>query len=534
MSVIFHKDKRSGITYAYETKGYWDKEKKQARSHRTLIGRVNTDGQIIATDGRCRKNKDGVKYTRKRGPVPITQTARYFYGATYLFDEIGKMTGLTEDIKTCFPDMYKQILSIAYFLILDDNSSLMHFPHWAMSHQHPFDDIITSQRSSKLFASIDEEKTRHFFRLQGKRRIETEYWAYDSTSISSYSETLKQVKYGKNKENDLLPQINLLLIFGEQSGLPFYYRKLAGNIPDVTTVRTLLKELDILGYSNVKLVMDRGFYSEMNINQLFQYHEKFIMAARCTLAFVHERIKCWHETIKDLNCYDEASCLYYRSEIISWQYSQKRPYKKDLLTAKRRMYLHVFFNSEKAADQEKAFNAKLLKMQRELKNNECKKSHEKAYQKFFTVKKIRGKITVVAIKQDAVKTARECHGYFALVTNEIKDPIQALQIYRTKDVVEKAFGNIKERLNCRRLLVSSEASLNGKLFVEFLALIIISYIHKKMQVKELYKTYTMIELLDELELVQSFCEPGRAPIVGEVLKKQCDIYEALDIKPPLT
>ena len=57
-----------------------------------------------------------------------------------------------------------------------------------------------------------------FLRLQGKRRVEKEYWAYDSTSISSYSESLKQVKYGKNKDGEKLPQINLALIFGENSG----------------------------------------------------------------------------------------------------------------------------------------------------------------------------------------------------------------------------------------------------------------------------------------------------------------------------
>ena len=85
---------------------------------------------------------------------------------------------------------------------------------------------------------------RPFFEAQAKRRLEHEFWAYDSISISSYSETLKQVQFGKNKESDHLPQINLLLLFGEHSGLPFYYRKLAGNVPDVKTVNTLLKELD--------------------------------------------------------------------------------------------------------------------------------------------------------------------------------------------------------------------------------------------------------------------------------------------------
>ena len=57
MSIVYHTDKRSGITYAYESKSYWDKEKKQSRSKRTLIGRVDPDtGEIKKTDGRCRKN----------------------------------------------------------------------------------------------------------------------------------------------------------------------------------------------------------------------------------------------------------------------------------------------------------------------------------------------------------------------------------------------------------------------------------------------------------------------------------------------
>lgn len=57
MSIVFQTDKRSGITYAYESKAYWDKEKKQSRSKRTLIGRVDPETrEILKTDGRCKKN----------------------------------------------------------------------------------------------------------------------------------------------------------------------------------------------------------------------------------------------------------------------------------------------------------------------------------------------------------------------------------------------------------------------------------------------------------------------------------------------
>lgn len=58
MAIVYQHDKRSGITYAYESNSYWDKEKKMSRAKRTLIGRVDPDtGEIVATDGRGKKDK---------------------------------------------------------------------------------------------------------------------------------------------------------------------------------------------------------------------------------------------------------------------------------------------------------------------------------------------------------------------------------------------------------------------------------------------------------------------------------------------
>ena len=58
MAIIYQHDKRSGITYAYDSKSYWDKEKKISRAKRTLIGRVDPDtGEIVPTDGRNKKPK---------------------------------------------------------------------------------------------------------------------------------------------------------------------------------------------------------------------------------------------------------------------------------------------------------------------------------------------------------------------------------------------------------------------------------------------------------------------------------------------
>ena len=131
-----------------------------------------------------------------------------------------------------------------------------------------------------------------------------------------------------------------------------------------------------------------------------------------------------------------------------------------------------------------------------------------------------------------VKKAKRYFGFFALMSNEKMDSIKALELYRNKDVVEKAFGNLKERLNMRRTLVSSEQSLNGKLFVEFVALIYLSYLNKQMQGSHLYKDYSMTSLLDKLDVIERFESPGRKPRIGEILQTQRDLYHALNITPP--
>ena len=535
MARVNQLDKRSGITYVYDSVSYWDKEKKQPRSKRTLIGRLDpVTREIVPTDGRGRKrNQKEVDLPAKKGPVPVIRTERLFFGATYLLDQIGLVSGVTEDLKSCFPHTYKQILSIAYYLVLEDQNPLFRFKKWAALHRHPYGKDIPSQRSTELFQSITEEAKMQFFRLQGKRRAEKEYWAYDSTSISSRSEMLKQVKYGKNKDDEHLPQINLALVFGEESRLPFYYRKIAGNVPDVKTIRELLRELDVLGYEKIKLVMDRGYYSEDNINALYKNHLKFLCGTSSALKFAKSFIREIGAKKDHYEYYNSNLELYVFSKTIVWDYEQERPYKGDVVREERRMYLHLYFNPEKYSDDGKIFNLKITTLKEELLNDHRVPEHEKDYKKYFDIKETPRRGISLTVKQDAVDAAHERYGFFVLISNEVKDPVTALSLYRMRDVVEKAFWNVKERLNLRRTMTSSESSLEGKLFVEFVALIYLSYIQKKMDDKGLFGKYTMHELLDELDVIECFMEPGKAPIQGEVLKKQEQIYRDLEVTPLL-
>ena len=56
MSLVKLKDKRTGTTYIYESESYWDKEKKQPRSRRKFIGKLDEEtGEIVPTGKSGRK-----------------------------------------------------------------------------------------------------------------------------------------------------------------------------------------------------------------------------------------------------------------------------------------------------------------------------------------------------------------------------------------------------------------------------------------------------------------------------------------------
>ena len=529
-AIIKQYDKRIGVTYAYESTSYWDKEKKQSRSKRKLIGIIDPEtGEIKPT---TKKKRISANPSDPTAETPWLYAKRTFYGATYLLDNIGKSTGVRDDLKTCFPETYKQILSIAYYLALEDKNPLSRFPKWSLLHEHPYGQPISSQQSSELFAGITESQRMHFFRLQGKRRLENEYWAYDTTSISSYSSELRQVRYGKNKDGDPLPQINLAVLFGEGSFLPFYYKKLAGNISDVSTVKQLLKDMEFLGNKKIKLVMDRGFYRERNINDLYTGHLKFLMGAKLSLKFVAGEVDQVRDAIRSWQYFLPDSEAYGLTVPMQWKYKRKRVYKQDEIQEDRRMYVHIYFDTIKALEDERQFTRLIYRLNGELMTDNREKEHEALYAKYFDIKTTPARGQKVSIKEDIVTEAKKNFGYFALIGNDTMDASQALTLYRNKDMVEKAFDNVKDRLDMRRLNVSSELSLDGKLFVEFVALILISFLHKAMMDAHLYTKFTMHELLDELEVIERFEREGYASQLGEMTKRQSDLFKVLNIDPP--
>lgn len=188
--------------------------------------------------------------------------------------------------------------------------------------------------------------------------------------------------------------------------------------------------------------------------------------------------------------------------------------------------------SARALADERAFSRRLLSLREELEDGRRLPTHERDYERFFAVRETLGRGIRVAVRREAVEEAKRDLGYFALMSNAVRNPWTAFDVYRSKDLVEKAFEDLKNRLNSKRALVSSEQGLSGKLLVELVTLIVMPETKRRMKEAGLFGTYTMNEVFDELDVIECFERKGKRLRLGEVTKKQRGIYEALGVTTP--
>ena len=215
-----------------------------------------------------------------------------------------------------------------------------------------------------------------------------------------------------------------------------------------------------------------------------------------------------------------------------WDYTEEKPRTGEVITDKRRIYLHFYYNDQKATDDKAHFNSMLDRLENNLINGTPDPADDKLYKKYFIIKETPVRGVTYSFKEDTIRKVEKNYGYFVLMTNGIKDPVEAIRIYRLKDLIEKSFGNLKERLSMRRMSVASEENFEGKLFVQFVALQIVSYIKKQMDEHGLFYNYTIQSLLDELDVIEYYQQPGKTHHLSEITEKQKKLYEMMNVSVP--
>lgn len=509
-------NKKTGITYVYEATSIWDKDKKQPRNKQICIGKIDSQTGEFVPSKRLDAHQAAVR-------DPAVTAAVRIIGPAWLLEKITAELDLEKLLKACFPKDYLQILTMAYFLVCR-GSPLSHCETWSTNHQHPYERPLTTQRITEILRTIDENGAQTFFNLWSRKVLEKDYLCYDITSVSSYSELNEYAKYGYNRDGESLRQINLAMLFGQESQLPVYYRRLPGDINDVSTLHNFLEGFRFLNLPKLHMVMDKGFYSKKNVEALLDARDRFTLAVANRVKWVQESIDRVQGGIQGPEGYRKLDdeILYVHTELLPWG--------KD----RRRCYLHLYYNAHAAADAVDGFTSELLTYKAELEAGTPIEGHEEAYKTFFIIHETPKRGRKVLYNNEAINEYRKQYaGFFAILTNDMKDPVKTLMVYRNKDVVEKCFDDLKNQLDMKRLRIHSSATMAGRFFIQFIALIYMSALRRKMRKADLIDKFTVRELLEEMEPLTRINFSGKyGHLLTEVSKTQRQIMNSLGVAFP--
>ena len=507
-------------TYLYESHSFRDEEGRP-RNTKVKIGKIDRK------TGRAVYNEEYIDRMNEAGtPVIIPETdisEKVYealdniksYGLFYFLEKIAEKIKLISILQQTIPKYWREICNLCFYIISSDKP-LAYMEYWLSENESYPCKKMSSQRLSELLAAFGHKEHSEFFRMWNDVNESDEYMALDITSISSYSEQILSNERGYNRDGENLSQINLCLLFGEETQLPVYQTIYSGSITDTATFRSTVAEMDaVKGKKKLILVMDKGFYGVGNIEMLMENQCEFLMAVPFSTSLSKELIN------KERGKIDRASNLINALESPERGVSRKIDFYGYKLTA------HLFYDPEKEVRYRNYLYDFVSYLRQMVRTGKTLTACKKDVDKYLSI----GKNNSVRIKEDVLKRELEMVGWFLLLGNGKITTQKAHDIYSKKDVVEKAFMKYKNSLGFHRLHVHSDLRMKNKLFVGFIALTIISHIHKIMKENDLYHKMTMEKLFLTLSKIKKTTING-SHIIRPLTREQREIFYTFAVPFP--
>ena len=483
---------KNGDIYILERKTLYDPEVKYNRVLSTKLISKIPKGETIPVPTRPKRDKN----REAPAETEIVSARRMHAGMMDIIDHIGSASGIDDavyasaDIGTA-----QKIISLARYLLATNGQSLPGIQAWQYNHPLPYEDGIFEDIYHKLFVQIgiDENLQQKFFCKRCGSLPKGDALAYDSSTISVYSENQIEARYGFNKAHDGLKTIKLLTLYSIESRQPIAFTKQPGNLPDVTSVTNAIKQLAALGVNTTEIITDNGYYSESNFSELLLSGFDFITLAKTGIKWIRPEIDKQMEALDDFKSlcpYDHTT--HGVSVKLMHTFEKTRKYanhksgagKGDVETFTRRIYLNIYFNLSRQNADKIAFENDLYELKTLLESGTPMEDLSPAAQdkahKYFTIKRWGNKVTAAA-NNKAIQEANKYHGYFVLVSNKEKDPFECLRKYRKRETIESFFEAEKQRADGTRVRVWDTDTLRGRMFVQFVSLCYYEYFSEKIR-----------------------------------------------------
>jgi transposase len=459
----------NGNKYIYDVKSYWCKEQKKFKKKTTYMGAcINETTKEYAP--------------KKKNQAEVKQEDRKIlnFGDANLLWESLQNSPLKDVVADVLPEHQDSLNAMLCYKIIEGGAS----KNAEIWHQGNYSKILfpkaklESQRISELLAKLGNENVqRKFFKHYIKEIADVSgEVVIDSTGMENEIDIPLTEYLGR--PGDMGNQTKLIMVIDTKTHMPLYFRLVAGNIADVSTLTTtfsLMKKFDL---TPSMVLMDAGYYSSDNVKSLCKDKISFLSRLPAGLKLYKEAVL---GTNNSLECPEN---------IIVYN-------KRSLYIKKVKVDLYGYVGYAYVCVDIKQKGNKLDKFIRDAKAEK--------------------------LTNDEIAEKMSFIGKFVLVSNKELQPEEILPMYYTRQVAENTFGVSKSQLDLLPLRVHSIQTLRGYMFLSYIALLLSIDITGKLK--------GHCTLSEALALAHNqYCEVFDRDFVPlEPNKRLKDIYELLGV-----
>jgi hypothetical protein len=470
-SKIFFNTIRGATYINYEYDRIYKPEKKYNIPKRTTIGKLcEDDTKMMYPNANYLKFFPDTELPEDTGYANRSSCLRI--GSNLVIRKIIEGYGLGSMVAQTVGSGSGLFMDLVAYSIVCENNAGQYYPDYAYNHPLFTDGmrIYSDATVSEFLNSMTPGQAADFLNEWNgsKGREERIYISYDSTNKTCQAGDIEIAEFGRPKDGSGKPVFNYSIAYDQNNREPLFYEAYPGSIVDVSQLQCMLGKAEGYGYRNVGFILDRGYFSKENIRFMDSCGYDFVIMVKGTKALVNKLVEECKGT------FEESRPHSIRGYGISGTTMKSRLFPSD----EKERFFHIYHSSEKYAFERAALEARIDRMAKYLRGQEGKpvkidKSFEQYFDLFYHNKGRKNEAFMFGKeKEDVVEREIRLCGYFAIITSEEMTAAEALALYKGRDGAEKLFRGDKSYLGGRCLRVQSDESIDAKIFIEFVALIV--------------------------------------------------------------
>jgi hypothetical protein len=409
-------------------------------------------GRVIDKErGLYRSKERGLfKYTLEDGFINLSseiqakQEERLIldFGDAFVLSQILRDHGYWDLFRSILPGWEDTLCTMVAYRVLRGGASRYAHDWWTGSYMRLLcpEAKVQSQRVSEFFLELGDERTqRRFFQRylamvsEGQKNHGI---LVDSTGLPNDIDF--HLTATNNHNGVVSDEVRLILAVDRMTKLPLLFRYNAGNIVDVSTLKSTILELSSYGVNIDFSILDAGYYSEKNINTLYADGIRFITRL-CSNRKLYKALVA--ERLDGLE--SSRNAVFYRDRLL---------YFKKVATelCGHGAYAYIAIDQKRRAEEVYSFMRRLT----DAKHKDT---------------------------PDEIDRKTKGMGVFVILSSENVDVSEILPLYYMRQTIEQVFDIYKNNGDLLPLRSHGEETFRGHLMLSFISTITYMLVNKLLE-----------------------------------------------------